>query len=138
MVFLRGPAAAERRRVNPFLEDAMKRQSWTGWMRRLRRTPPASRGASRLRLEVLEDRLAPATDICQASTNPLLGNRWSVDANWDCASPACDANALLIFSSNPTRFDSVNDGIFSIQKIDIIGSGYSITPVPFGSGRISM
>jgi hypothetical protein len=54
------------------------------------------------RLEALEDRLAPATHQWTGD----VSTSWSNAANWVGGSPVGDPNAVLIFSSNPTRLTS--------------------------------
>src|SRR5260370_31286102 len=47
-----------------------------------------SRPSSRLRLEALEDRLAPATHIW---VGPVMGRLWSTAANWNGGAPTSGA-----------------------------------------------
>src|SRR5690242_15946900 len=69
-----------------------------------------------LRLERLEDRLAPATHIWIGAVD----GSWSNNANWaDNSSPAGDTSADLVFPSTATTFTTTNDITtpFGVQSI---------------------
>src|SRR5262245_18500211 len=92
---------------------------WHPWRRSRRQQAgrsvilAASRGRSRPSVELLEDRLAPATHTWNAPTGPPA--LWSNSSNWTVGAPQLgEANVVLIFPNNPalalTTFDDL-DGL---------------------------
>ena len=78
----------------------------------------------RPRLELLEDRLAPAVHQWTGAVNTL----WSNAGNWIGGSPAGDSSAVLIFpASGVTNYTSNNDVMNFISSLDFRGSGFNIT-----------
>lgn len=74
-----------------------------------------------LRLEPLEDRLAPATHIWIGAVD----GSWSNNANWaDNSSPTGDTSADLVFPSTATTFTTTNDITtpFSVHSITFSGN----------------
>jgi autotransporter-associated beta strand protein len=97
--------------------------------------------STRLEVECLEDRLAPATHIWTGA----VSNLWSNGDNWIGGSPAGDAQAVLSFQ-NAGSFANQNDlAGLSVSAIDFaVGSyalsGNAITLVhgPSGAPRVHM
>src|SRR5438046_3008316 len=83
--------------------------------RRPRRPAPLAPLWGPLRLEALEDRLAPAIHVW---TGAVSGS-WANNANWSGGSPAGDNSADLVFPSNGANFSTTNDiaTAFSVQTI---------------------
>src|SRR5260370_1811836 len=65
-----------------------------------------SRRSSRLRLEALEDRLAPATHIW---VGPVVGGLWSTAANWNGGAPTSgEAGGTIVqFNGGIDSFDDI-------------------------------
>jgi autotransporter-associated beta strand protein len=96
---------------------------------------PKPRGP--LRLEPLEDRLAPAVHTWTGAVD----GSWANDANWLGGSPAGDMSADLVFSSNAMNFINTNDITtpFGVQSITFSGdTSYTIggNPLSLNSGGV--
>jgi autotransporter-associated beta strand protein len=92
-------------------------------------TTTCSKRSAWLRLERLEDRLAPATHVWQGAVSDL----WSDDGNWSSGgSPAGDTSGdvTVVFpATDVARFTSKNDisGPFELSELEFDGTGFDIT-----------
>src|SRR6266404_3110134 len=106
--------------------------SWRRWLKVQLETSQRRRQASarakpyrRLRLEPLEDRLAPATHTWTGAANSL----WSNNANWVGGSPMGDPNADLVFPPNSQNELTCTNDIsgLTIRSITFSGDSYQIS-----------
>jgi autotransporter-associated beta strand protein len=104
------------------------------FLSRRRRAVTAGRRFARPRLEVLEDRLVPATHVWSGASAGHSEN-WSDPRNWSSGgSPGGDPSATLVFPDHVSNLNSYNDDpfedSFSVESIKFLGSGYYISGYP--------
>ncbi len=121
-------------------------RTWRRWLKRPARSTPSNlRSRARLAvstrvfLESLEDRLAPAAHVWCGTANSL----WSNASNWAGGTPAGDPNADIIFPTNlPSlncplgvlNLSSVNDmGTINVQSLTFNGVAIILNSLP-GTG----
>src|SRR5438128_12048667 len=99
--------------------------SWSRWLRSLvhAQTKPIRNRTSALRLEELETRLAPATDIWSGAGGSI---NWSTAANWSAGVPKTGDD--LVFKASPIQTHSHNDlsAGTAFNSIPLQGDGYLI------------
>jgi autotransporter-associated beta strand protein len=115
--------------------------SWTRWLRSLRpqKVKTLRKRDTSLRLEALENRLAPATFIWSGMG---LTNKWSNGANWfGGIAPTGSAATLdsIVFQAGSGNTTNVNDlAGATFGSITFSGSGYSISgnAIALGSATV--
>src|SRR5438093_1129147 len=86
-----------------------------------------SRRGYRPQIELLENRLAPATHTWTGA----VSNLWSNDNNWTGGAPRVDLAADLVFPAGAANLTNINDlNLLTIQTITYTGSGYTTTGIP--------
>src|SRR5438105_392640 len=117
---------------------------FTGWRQWLRRQSSSSRSCkrrsgrepnARLRLELLEQRLAPATRTWSGAG---VDNLWSDAKNWQGNVVPVPVQDSLVFPANAAKFTSQNDFAAStdFQSITFTGGGYTVSGNPMLLGTL--
>jgi autotransporter-associated beta strand protein len=107
----------------------MKRHIWTRWLKSLvePKTPKhATRSRQRMTLELLEQRLAPATFIWDGGGTT---NKWSDAGNWQGnVAPSAAGGHDLVFPAGPTKLTTDNDFANAVvNSIAFSGFNYQLT-----------